>query len=112
MNANKKRNSEFIVIWNQEEKKFKTVEELDKFIIEKSLNSIENRKILILYKGYEIEYDFDNGEFSCKSFRDLKTPFLYEITDEIDEKIDEEIDEEIEKKNNKSKIIQSMDREI
>lgn len=103
MNANKKRNSEIIFIWDEEEKKFKTVEELNKFLIEKSLDSIKNRKALILYKGYEIEYDFDNGEFSCEYFGNFKTYSLYEITDKIDE---------IEKENNKSKIMQPMDREI
>ena len=77
---------------------------MNKFLIEKSLDSIKNRKALILYKGYEIEYDFDNGEFSCEYFGNFKTYYLYEITDKIDE--------EIEKKNNKSKIIQSKDREI
>ena len=50
MNANKKRNSEIIFIWDEEEKKFKTVEELNKFLIEKSLDSIKNRKALNLYK--------------------------------------------------------------
>ena len=102
MNKNEEKDLEIIVRW-EEEKEIKTVEELNKFLIEKSLDSIKNRKALILYKGYEIEYDFDNGEFSCEYFGNFKTYSLYEITDKIDE---------IEKENNKSKIIQSMDREI
>lgn len=103
MNKNEEKDLEIRVRW-EEEKEIKTVEELNKFLIEKSLDSIKNRKALILYKGYEIEYDFDNGEFSCEYFGNFKTYSLYEITDKIDE--------EIEKKNNKSKIIQSKDREI
>jgi|GEM_PF-1214186 hypothetical protein len=103
MNKNEEKDLEIRVRW-EEEKEIKTVEELNKFLIEKSLDSIKNRKALILYKGYEIEYDFDNGEFSCEYFGNFKTYYLYEITDKIDE--------EIEKKNNKSKIIQSKDREI
>jgi hypothetical protein len=102
MNKNEEKDLEIIVRW-EEEKEIKTVEELNKFLIEKSLNSIKNRKALILYKGYEIEYDFDNGEFSCEYFGNFKTYVLYEIIDKIDE---------IEKENNKSKIFQSMDREI
>lgn len=102
MNKNEEKDLEIIVRW-EEEKEIKTVEELNKFLIEKSLDSIKNRKALILYKGYEIEYDFDNGEFSCEYFGNFKTYVLYEITDKIDE---------IEKENNKSKIFQSMDREI
>ena len=103
MNKNEEKDLEIRVRW-EEEKEIKTVEELNKFLIEKSLDSIKNRKALILYKVYEIEYDFDNGEFSCEYFGNFKTYYLYEITDKIDE--------EIEKKNNKSKIIQSKDREI
>ena len=103
MNKNEEKDLEIRVRW-EEEKEIKTGEELNKFLIEKSLDSIKNRKALILYKGYEIEYDFDNGEFSCEYFGNFKTYYLYEITDKIDE--------EIEKKNNKSKIIQSKDREI
>lgn len=102
MNKNEEKDLEIIVRW-EEEKEIKTVEELNKFLIEKSLDSIKNRKALILYKGYEIEYDFDNGEFFCEYFGNFKTYVLYEITDKIDE---------IEKENNKSKIFQSMDREI
>lgn len=102
MNKNEEKDLEIIVRW-EEEKEIKTVEGLNKFLIEKSLDSIKNRKALILYKGYEIEYDFDNGEFSCEYFGNFKTYVLYEITDKIDE---------IEKENNKSKIFQSMDREI
>lgn len=99
MNKNEEKDLEIRVRW-EEEKEIKTVEELNKFLIEKSLDSIKNRKASILYKGYEIEYDFDNGEFSCEYFGNFKTYVLYEITDKIDE---------IEKKNNKSKIIQSID---
>lgn len=102
MNKNEEKDLEIIIRW-EEEKEIKTVEELNKFLIEKSLDSIKNRKALILYKGYEIEYDFDNGEFSCEYFGNFKTYSLYEIKDKIDE---------IEKEKNKSKIIQSMDREI
>ena len=44
MNTNKKINSEIIVIWNEEEKKFKTVEEVERFIDEKFFDFTENKK--------------------------------------------------------------------
>lgn len=101
MNTKKKRNSEIIVKWEEGEKRFKTLKELEEFIYGKSFDSTESRKILILYKGYEIEYTLDSQEYSCEELGIFKIYDLYEITDEIDK---------IEK--NKSKIIQSMDREI
>ena len=101
MNTNKKRNSEIIVIWDEEEKKFKTVEELERFIDEKFFDFTENKKILIFYKEYKIEYDFGSQKYSCEDLGIFEINDLYEITDEIDK---------IEK--NKSKIMQSMDREI
>ena len=105
MNTNKKRNSEIIVIWNEEEKKFKTVEELNKFLIEKSLDFIKDNKLFISYKGYEIEYDLISQKYFCKDLKMFETDNLYEIISEIDEKVKE-------KENRKSKNIQSMDREI
>ena len=101
MNTKKKRNSEIIVIWDEEEKKFKTVEELERFIDEKFFDFTENKKILIFYKEYKIEYDLGSQQYSCEDLVIFEINDLYEITDEIDK---------IEK--NKSKIIQSMDREI
>lgn len=63
----------------------------------------ENKKILIFYKGYKIEYDFGSQEYSCEDLGIFKIYKLYEIKDKIDK---------MEKENNKSKIIQSIDREI
>ena len=54
MNKNEEKDLEIIVRW-EEEKEIKTVEELDKFIDEKCLDLIKDRKLFILYKGYEIE---------------------------------------------------------
>jgi len=104
MNKNEEKDLEIIVRW-EEEKEIKTVEELDKFIDEKCLDLIKDRKLFILYKGYEIEYALDSQEYSCESLGIFKIYDLYEIISKIDK---------IEKKNNKSKNSQSinMDRNL
>ena len=104
MNKNEEKDLEIRVRW-EEEKKFKTVEELNKFLIEKSLDFIKDNKLFISYKGYEIEYDLISQKYFCKDLKMFETDNLYEIISEIDEKVKE-------KENRKSKNIQSMDREI
>ncbi len=45
------------------------------------------KKIFILYKGYEIEYDLGSQKYSCKSVKIFETSNLYKITSKIDEEI-------------------------
>ena len=97
MNKNEEKDLEIRVRW-EEEKEIKTVEELNKFLIEKSLDFIKDNKLFISYKGYEIEYDLISQKYFCKDLKMFETDNLYEIISKIDEKL-----------NNKSKIIQSMD---
>ena len=97
MNKNEEKDLEIIVRW-EEEKEIKTVEELDKFIDEKCLDLIKDRKLFILYKGYEIEYALNSQEYSCESIGIFKIYDLYEIMNKIDKK-----------ENNKSKNSQSID---
>lgn len=96
MNKNEEKDLEIRVRW-EEEKEIKTVEELNKFLIEKSLDFIKDNKLFISYKGYEIEYDLISQKYFCKDLKMFETDNLYEIISKIDEKL-----------NNKSKIIQSM----
>ena len=50
MNKNEEKDLEIRVRW-EEEKEIKTVEELNKFLIEKSLDFIKDNKLFISYKG-------------------------------------------------------------
>lgn len=102
MNKNEEKDLEIRVRW-EEEKEIKTVDELNNFIDEKCIDSIKDNKLFISYKGYEIEYDFVSQKYFCKDLGMSEIDDLYTIISKIDE---------IKKENNKSKIIQSMDREI